>query len=51
MPEAVIVATARSPIGRAFKGSHELSIRPDDLARADRRPPRWPRCPSSTRTT
>jgi acetyl-CoA C-acetyltransferase len=30
MPEAVIVATARSPIGRAFKGS--LSpIRPDDL--------------------
>ena len=30
MPEAVIVATARSPIGRAFKGSL-LSIRPDDL--------------------
>ena len=31
MPEAVIVATARSPIGRAFKGSM-VSIRPDDLA-------------------
>ena len=31
MPEAVIVATARSPIGRAFKGSL-VGIRPDDLA-------------------
>ena len=31
MPEAVIVATARSPIGRAFKGSL-TGIRPDDLA-------------------
>jgi acetyl-CoA C-acetyltransferase len=31
MPEAVIVATARSPIGRAGKGSLR-SIRPDDLA-------------------
>src|ERR671937_8847 len=31
MPEAVIVATARSPIGRAAKGSL-VSIRPDDLA-------------------
>ncbi|MEV4358844.1 MULTISPECIES: acetyl-CoA C-acetyltransferase [unclassified Nonomuraea] len=30
MPEAVIVATARSPIGRAFKGSLQ-EIRPDDL--------------------
>jgi acetyl-CoA C-acetyltransferase len=30
MPEAVIVATARSPIGRAFKGSM-TSVRPDDL--------------------
>ena len=30
MPEAVIVATARSPIGRAFKGSL-TTIRPDDL--------------------
>jgi acetyl-CoA C-acetyltransferase len=31
VPEAVIVATARSPIGRAFKGSLK-DIRPDDLA-------------------
>ncbi|MFD3925767.1 acetyl-CoA C-acetyltransferase [Streptomyces sp. NPDC058614] len=31
MPEAVIVATARSPIGRASKGSLR-EIRPDDLA-------------------
>ncbi len=31
MPEAVIVATARSPIGRAGKGSLK-DIRPDDLA-------------------
>jgi acetyl-CoA C-acetyltransferase len=31
MPEAVIVAAARSPIGRAFKGSM-VSARPDDLA-------------------
>jgi acetyl-CoA C-acetyltransferase len=31
MPEAVIVSTARSPIGRANKGSL-VSIRPDDLA-------------------
>src|SRR6266702_3881547 len=30
MPEAVIVATARSPIGRAFKGSL-TTTRPDDL--------------------
>ena len=30
MPEAVIVATARSPIGRAFKGSL-VDVRPDDL--------------------
>ncbi|MFD1545502.1 acetyl-CoA C-acetyltransferase [Nonomuraea guangzhouensis] len=30
MAEAVIVATARSPIGRAFKGSMK-DIRPDDL--------------------
>jgi acetyl-CoA C-acetyltransferase len=30
MPEAVIVAAARSPIGRAFKGSL-ATIRPDDL--------------------
>src|SRR5437879_4464632 len=31
MPEAVIVATGRSPIGRAFKG-HLVDVRPDDLA-------------------
>jgi acetyl-CoA C-acetyltransferase len=31
MPDAVVVATARSPIGRAFKGSLK-DIRPDDLA-------------------
>jgi acetyl-CoA C-acetyltransferase len=31
MPEAVIVATARSPIGRAFKGTL-ATIRPDDIA-------------------
>src|SRR4051812_36902601 len=30
MPEAVIVATARPPIGRAFKGSLK-DLRPDDL--------------------
>ncbi|WP_432515053.1 acetyl-CoA C-acetyltransferase [Kineococcus sp. SYSU DK001] len=33
MPEAVIVATARSPIGRARKGSLR-DVRPDDLAAA-----------------
>ncbi len=33
MPEAVIVATARTPIGRAFKGSLK-EVRPDDLATA-----------------
>jgi acetyl-CoA C-acetyltransferase len=32
MPEAVIVATARSPIGKAFKGSL-TTIRPDDAVR------------------
>ncbi len=31
MPEAVIVSTARSPIGRAFKGTL-TGVRPDDLA-------------------
>jgi acetyl-CoA C-acetyltransferase len=31
MPEAVVVSTARSPIGRAVKGSLK-DIRPDDLA-------------------
>lgn len=33
MPEAVIVSTARSPIGRAMKGSL-VECRPDDLATA-----------------
>ena len=33
MTEAVIVSTARSPIGRAFKGSLR-DVRPDDLATA-----------------
>src|SRR4028118_884431 len=33
MPEAVIVSTARSPIGRAMKGSM-TSVRPDDLSAA-----------------
>jgi acetyl-CoA C-acetyltransferase len=39
MTEAVIVATARSPIGRAFKGSL-TTVRPDDLTcqMVDRRP-------------
>ncbi|GIU88208.1 MAG: hypothetical protein KatS3mg009_2723 [Acidimicrobiia bacterium] len=31
MPEAVIVATARTPIGRANKGSL-VECRPDDLS-------------------
>ena len=31
MPEAVIVAAARTPIGRAFKGSL-VDMRPDDLS-------------------
>ena len=31
MPDAVIVSTARSPIGRAFKGSLK-DVRPDDLS-------------------
>ena len=31
MPEAVIVATARTPIGRANKGSL-IECRPDDLS-------------------
>ena len=30
MPEAVIVAATRSPIGRAFKGSL-TEVRPDDM--------------------
>ena len=35
MPEAVIVATARSPIGRAFKGTMR-EIRPGDLTEPSR---------------
>jgi acetyl-CoA C-acetyltransferase len=31
MPEAVVVAASRSPIGRAYKGSLR-GLRPDDLA-------------------
>jgi acetyl-CoA C-acetyltransferase len=31
MPEAVIVATARTPIGRAYKGSL-VDVRPDDMS-------------------
>ena len=31
MPEAVIVAAARTPIGRAYKGALK-DLRPDDLA-------------------
>ncbi len=31
MPEAVIVAAVRTPIGRAFKGSL-TSVRPDDMS-------------------
>ncbi|MEU3340026.1 acetyl-CoA C-acetyltransferase [Streptomyces sp. NPDC002144] len=31
MPEAVVVAAARTPVGRAFKGSLK-DVRPDDLA-------------------
>ena len=47
MPEAVIVATARSPIGRAFKGS--LTIDPAGRPhRADGHPRRWPRSRSSS---
>jgi acetyl-CoA C-acetyltransferase len=49
MPEAVIVATARSPIGRAAKGSL-VSIRPDDLA-TQVVTALLERCPSSRRPT
>ena len=50
MPEAVIVATARSPIGRAFKGS--LTYDPPrrlTVFTGSTRP--WPRSRSSARTT
>ena len=49
MPEAVIVSTARSPIGRAMKGSL-VDMRPDDLARRWCAP-RWTRCRRWTLTT
>ena len=48
MPEAVIVATGRTPIGRANKGSL-VDCRPDDLAALVIRAC-WPRSPSSTRS-
>jgi acetyl-CoA C-acetyltransferase len=38
MPEAWIVATARSPVGRANKGSL-VDVRPDDLAATQRGEP------------
>ena len=41
MPEAVIVATGRTPIGRANKGSL-VECRPDDLTR-------WSSAPCSSR--
>ena len=47
MPEAVIVAAARSPIGRAFKGALK-DTRPDQLARRWCRR-RWTRSRSWTR--
>ena len=47
MPEAVIVATARTPIGRAMKGSL-VTMRPDDLHRVHRRGRARPRSPSWT---
>ncbi|WP_187285881.1 hypothetical protein [Streptomyces sp. ME109] len=37
MPEAVIVSAARSPIGRAVKGSLK-DLRPDDLTRPQHAP-------------
>ena len=49
MPEAVIVATARSPIGRADKGSLVTSARTTWPCRWFAPP--WTRCPSSTRTS
>ena len=53
MPEAVIVSAARSPIGRAFKGSLK-DLRPDDLTADDHpgRPRQGPRAgPARTSTT
>ena len=48
-PDAVIVATARSPIGRAVKGSLRRCA-PTTSPPPSCGPP-WTRCPSSTRTT
>ena len=53
MSEAVIVSTARTPIGRAFKGSL-TSARPDDLAAfavRDRAREGAVRCRCTTSTT
>ena len=47
MPEAMIVATARTPIGRANKGSL-VECRPDDLSALDREGRRSRRCRHST---
>lgn len=52
MPEAVIVSTARSPIGRAGKGSLK-DLRPDDLTAtiiqaALAKVPSWTRGTSTT---
>ena len=46
MPEAVIVATARTPIGRANKGSL-VDVRPDDLSALDRRRARSTKVPAA----
>ena len=48
MTEAVIVATARTPIGRAFKGSLK-DVRPDDLAVQVVQAAARARCPAWTR--
>ena len=50
MPEAVIVAAARTPIGRAFKGSL-TDLRPDDLTAHDHQGGAGARCRSWTRGT
>ena len=50
MPEAVIVSAARSPIGRAFKGSLK-DVRPDDLTAPDDRHRTRQGAASSTRAT
>ena len=47
MPEAVIVATGRTPIGRAFKGTL-VDMRPDDLTVAARHPAPDPAEPAAS---